>query len=209
MLIEIVGEAGVGKTHMSCGFDNVLFFDCGKNKESEFVFRKVSEDDTGLTGGYVWIREWKDIEEALNSVVIYNTVVFDLSEQLVKMAGREWMRVNKKRAVYPITNYQYVYGIVDKLIEELVFKGVDIVMISGLKDNWVDDKRTGRREHAGYKNLPYQADIRILLCVEDVDGVMKRVGKVVKNRFLDVCSDDYIKELSSCDYKGIMELVKF
>ncbi len=205
ILIEIVGEPSVGKTHMALGFPEPFLIDCGPRGEGEVVIKKFYDD---IDSRYVVARTWKDVVEGVNLAIRgkKKTIIFDLSEYLVTLAGREWCRVNGKKSIFPIVNYQHVYRMVDDIINLCISNGINVVMISGLKDNYVDDKKTGRREHAGYKKLTYQCDIRILLeLVKEGDKWIRR-GRVVKNRFVDRCSEEFKEYLPSCDYEGIKEI---
>jgi len=205
ILIEIVGEPSAGKTHMALGFPEPYLIDCGPRGEGEVVLKKFydSVDDK-----YMIARTWKNVMDGINYALDgkKKTMIFDLSEYLVVLAGREWCRVNKKKSIFPIVNYQHVYRMIDDIICKCICNNMNVVMVSGLKDNYVDDKKTGRREHAGYKKLTYQCDIRILLELVKEDDKWIRRGRVVKNRFVDKCSEEFKEYLEKCDYEGIKEI---
>lgn len=205
ILIEIVGEPSVGKTHMALGFPEPYLIDCGPKGEGETIVKKIYNNTDNR---YVKARTWKGVEDGVNLAIKEKkeSIIFDLSDYLITFAGREWCRINNKKSVFPVGNYQHVNRMVDDIIDKCLTNEMNVIMVSGLRDNWVDDKKTGRREHAGYKKLPYQCDIRILLELIKEDDKWIRKGRVVKNRFVDKCSDEFKEYLPSCDYEGVREI---
>jgi len=218
LFVEIIGEPEVGKTHLSCTFPSPLLLDTTPKAEAMPIIRKLHED---WRNRYVRVRSWKDVVAVLERLKEdkekkFKTVVVDTSADLQNLAAAEWLEeVNKERrkagkdelkAVFPITEYRWVRAKVDDFICEVVDPdrlGRNLVFIAQMKDEWVGGKSTGRRCRDGYKKAPFYADIRLYMFLEAVTdekglatGRYVRKCRVVKNRFIDKCSEEWVEYIN-------------
>lgn len=229
VLVEIIGEAEAGKTHTSLLFPNPALMDTTAKCEALSIVKKVFPED--YEKRYFSVRSWKDIKDALGKIKDggFKTVVIDTAADLQEIAGEAWLEeINKvrKRAgksewkdIYPITNYKFVRMKVDAMIFEVVSPkkmGVNLVFIALMKDEWMKGKSTGRRRRDGYTRSNFQADLRLFLELrkgvgEDMmpTGKYERTCKVVKNRFVDKCSEEWKSEVETpLTYEKIMEVTR-
>ena len=81
-------------------------------------------------------------------------------------------------------------------------KPANVVMTSIFRDEYVDDKKTGVRERDGYKRLRFESWLRFHIKIVN----NKRVYKVIKNRFVDKLSADYVSEFEDFSFDKLVEI---
>lgn len=206
LLVELIGEPESGKTHFSLLFPNSILMDTTPLGEGKVIIKKVYPDD--WKSRYFAIKSMKDVRKAvvIAKEVNRKTVSIDTSSGLVDLAAREWCIENDKKAVYPIVNYGRVYDKVDMVLSDILDSGINLVLTSGLKDEYKDGEKTGRREHDGYKRLQHYCSIRILLQLKSEGDKWIRTTRVAKNRFRDKAGEDYIHSLGSINFDEIIRL---
>ncbi len=227
LLLEIIGEAEAGKTHTSLLFSNPALIDTTAKCEALSIVKKVFPED--YEERYFSVRSWQEILDAVKKIkeARFKTVVIDTAADLQEVAGEAWLKeVNgaRKRAgksewkeIYPITNYKFVRMKVDAMIFEIVSPKkmcCNLIFIALMKDEWMKGKSTGRRKRDGYRRSNFQADLRLFLQLEkgvgeDLMPTGKYVRKctVVKNRFVDKCSEEWKGEIETpLTFEKIMEV---
>ncbi len=209
LYVEVIGEPESGKTHFSLTAPNPFLIDTTPKFESLPILMKLYPDDYLARSRNV--RTWKDIEEAVNFALEkkFMTIIFDTSADLQQLAAEQWLKETGKKAVYPITEYRWVRMKVDNLIWKIINSGINVILTSQMRDEWVGDKRTGRRERDGYKKAEFQADIRLYFYIEKENESYKRHVRVVKNRFVDRTSKDWVEELvGNVTFSDIVKITK-
>jgi len=191
LLIELIGEAGTGKTHTGLLFPNPLLIDCTEQGEGEIIARKVFPDEWEKR--YIHVMDWHDL---LNIAEGYSTYIFDTSKDVVSIMSDKWCAKYNKKRVYPPAAYGEVYKMIDKLIKDVLYRPANVVMTSILRDEYVNDKKTGVRERDGYKRLSFESWLRLYIKIEN----NKRIYQVIKNRFVDRTSDDFVHELDGSEF---------
>ena len=100
---------------------------------------------------------------------------------------------------------------VDRVIEKIIERERNLVFTSQMKDRYrtiktVEGERVVKegRERDGYKKLDFYCDIRLYLYIED--GVRK--ARVVKNRFVDRCSSNWVEVIENPDFGKIVEITR-
>lgn len=232
MFIELIGEYETGKTHLASTFPNPVLLDTTparnfgglKVGESMLVFSKLHKD---WKERYFLVSSFEDVDKAINKAIEDNrvTVIIDNSADLVVRMGEEWYlkventpekmrkrkaqgKPEKKEKVYPITEWSKIYNYIDvNIFQKIMSNGMHLVCISKLKDEYILDKKTGRRVRDGYKKLDFMSDLRILMKLEKKGGKWIRRGIVRKNRFADRTSS-WVEELSELNFKGILDLIE-
>lgn len=219
ILTEIWGEPSAGKTHSAIdGWPNPLLVDTAfttmgfreleidpdpdERGESWPVLLKLCEyDDSEAEGKYRYLDSWpQDLPWGTD----HETVILDNAADLKVIAANEYCRRND--ADWP---RQQEWGKVNDMIDSLLRRlknEYHVVVISQMKDEYVNDVKTGEKERDGPKRMDHRADIRIRMSVDDGE----RSAIVKKNRFLDPASDEYGAEGSdlggSIDIGTIMAL---
>ncbi len=207
LLVEIIGEAGVGKTHLALQFPRPILFDTTPKGEALPVVRKLFGDRFAE----IWVPVFT-MSELKQKVSLalgqkkYATVIIDTSANLQDMSKKEWLRRKGREKPLP---YEYVEirEPIDELIEDITKKyRVNLVMTSQMKDEYgPDGKKTGRRIRDGYVKLPFMADIRLYIEMKKVNDGYKRIVHVIKNRFRDKASDEWISIIEPT-WKDIVKL---
>ena len=204
ILVEIIGESAVGKTHTSCLFPKSVLFDMTPEKEGELIAIKIFGND--YHDRYFKINNYNDFLNAVTNIPDdTKTVVIDTSKDFIKIIADEWLvRENRKLVamgkrkltrVYPTTLYGQVYRMADDEVKRLMKIPCNVVFTSIMTDEYVNSEKTGRRVRDGYSRLPFQCWLRIAISIENG----KRIYKIIKNRFVDKISDDYVESFNNED----------
>lgn len=210
LLVEVIGEPGVGKTHFSLLFPSPFLIDTTAKGEALPIVMKLYPDDWQKR--YRNISDWEELEQAVGEALAdesIKTVIIDTSADLQRLAVAEYLRRTKKQAVYPITQYQHVRKLIDDLQWKIIKALRNLVLVAQMKDEYVQNQKTGRRIRDGYKKTPFQADLRFYIYLErEDDGSVRRHVKVVKNRFVDPTGPDWVDEINPSweDVKAITKL---
>lgn len=197
LLIEMIGEEGVGKTHACLDMSNPILLDCTEHGEGRIIAMKRFPNE--LDKRYMRVATFNDLLAIPDG---FSTYIFDTSKDLVRLMCDKWCRKFKKERVYPPAVYGDVYNMADKLIRELMNRPANVILTSIFRDEYIDDKRTGRRERDGYTRLRFTTSLRFHVFIKD----NKRIFKVVKNRFIDKISDKYVHEINDFSFNKIIEI---
>lgn len=219
ILTEIWGEPSAGKTHSAiAGWPNPLLVDTAftsmgfreieveadpdEKGESWPVLLKLSDyDESAAEQQYRYLDQWPD---DLPWQSDHETVVLDNAADLRVIAANEYCRRND--ADWPRKQeWGKVNDMIDSLLRRLKNE-YHVVVISQMKDEYVNDAKTGEMTRDGPKRMDHRADIRIEMSVDDSE----RTAIVQKNRFMDPASEQYGAEGSdlggSPDLASIMAL---
>jgi len=238
LLVELIGEPESGKTHTSLLFPKPALIDTTSKREARPIAVKLYKEEWKKRYFPVetWEELIARIKEAVEREDV-KTLIIDTSMDLQHLAAKAWMKEEGKKAVFPITQYAHVRDKVDEIIEIITGKEKHLVFTAGMKDEWVADKSTGRRIRDGYRRTPFQADIRLYLqlqevwqcpeckntlrlpvgqsglrclkCARDMALIeVTRIATVIKNRFIDKASKEWIPILKEISYTAIMEATK-
>jgi len=209
LFVEIVGDTAVGKTHLSLTFPKPLLIDLTPKGEGLPIVLKLYPEE--WLKRYIRVRSFGQIREAVKNAIRnpdYLTIIFDTSTDLRQLAAEEYLRETGKKSVYPVTEWRYVREKIDNLIYEIINAKKNLVFTSQLKDEYIDGKFTGRKVRDGYKKTPYFADIRIYLVLRKTDKGYKREGVILKNRFVDKASEEYVERIEDPSFEKIVEITK-
>ncbi|MEM2175037.1 MAG: AAA family ATPase [Candidatus Aenigmatarchaeota archaeon] len=212
LLIEVIGETGVGKTHFCFTFPDVFLIDTSPKAEAFAIAHKL-----GMENRYYLALDYIDVVTKIDELVKREdvlTIAIDTGANLQGMASihylKEMEKKGKKREkVLPI-EYGVIRDMVDfNIIRKVISANKNLVITSRMKDEYIGGEKTGRRERDGYPRLPDMADIRVYIeLVEDKTfNRIDRVIHVVKNRFVDRASQNWIEKLDRNDAEGIFNLV--
>lgn len=180
--IEIIGETSTGKTDVVSRFPSTTMLDLTPSQESDVIYLKY-HDEKYFDTHYFPCQNFNDILHAIRDCEQdTKTIIIDGSQYITDMAEGQWIKEQTKTREAAM---QYEYGalysmIREKIIYPLIKKPYNVVMTSIMKDEWVSDKRTGRRMRAGFNPFDVMRDFALYLSIED----NIRKNRVVKNRFV-------------------------
>lgn len=230
LFVEIIGEPSAGKSHLSNLFPKPAVIDTTTSKESYITLRKLLPAEWKERFFPVW--NLADIRTVLDTIAkkkeMFRTVVIDTSADLRDMGSTEYLaelkKQGKEREALMPPEYKWVNIKINDIIDKInsvpkpdekdksKFLQMNLVFIAQMKDEWSGNKPTGKRIRKGYPNANFQSSIRLFLKVEqEVDpitmqykGTYKRTCVVVKNRFKDQASGEWVGTLDPMNWTGII-----
>ena len=229
LLAEIIGEPGVGKTHLSLTFPKPFLCDTTPKREAEVIVYKLYGSEAKKR--YAWTTKYQQLVETLKSVVKRDdvrTVIIDTGADLQGMAVEYELEVKSRERLMP-----YEYGRIREKIDEDVIElvigaGKHLVMTAQMDDEYVGGQKTGKRVPKGYKRMAFQSDIRIFLIYGSAEitsispgglsfgvsydvkpgAATERKAVIVKNRFVDMAATG-IQVIKNPTFRDIALLIPY
>jgi len=222
LFVEIIGEAAVGKTHLACLFPKPAVVDTTKTRESYAVMRKLLTD---WKERYFPVTTLEEIRNVLKKIeekkTMFRTVVIDTSADLRDMGSTEYLKeksnASKERVALMPLEYKWVNERIDEISHNIRVKmTMNLVHLAQMKDEYTgkgnSSEKTGKRIRKGYPNANAQADVRLLLKIEqEVDAKtmrytekLKRTCVVVKNRFKDQVAPEWVATLEPINWSALI-----
>jgi hypothetical protein len=209
VLVEIIGEPAVGKTHLSLTFPKPLLIDTTPKREARVIAYKVLGPEAEKR--YIHVKKYQELVQAIKSIPdTVKTVIIDTGSDLQGMAANYEIERRDRERLMPF-EYGRVREMVDEdVIEAVVEKNRNLVMTAQMDDEYVNGQKTGKRIPKGYKRMAFQADIRLFLYLAPEKGQageieispyglgftyrpeatlttkMARKAVVIKNRYTDI-----------------------
>jgi len=215
VLVEIIGEPAVGKTHLSLTFPKPFIFDTTPKKEARSVATKLLGAE--LQKRYMPVKSYQELVKTLKEVLRRDdvkTIVIDTGADLQGMCVEYEVEKKGRERLLPV-EYGRIREMIDTDITEATAEAnKNLVMTAQMDDEYVNGQKTGRRIPKGYKRMAFQADIRLFLYLTSPEGVgeveispygltfayipsqkpamkLTRKAIVVKNRYVDMTSTGY------------------
>lgn len=225
LLVEIIGEPGVGKTHLALTFPSPIIFDTTPKREAEVIAYKVLGADA--KNRYRWVQSYPQLVEGVKEAIIRDdvkTVIIDTGADLQSMAVEYELEKKDRERLLPIEYGRVREMIDDDIITTVTSAGKHLVMTAQMDDEYIENKKTGRRVPKGYKRMAFQADMRILLVIGSAevqvmpggtsfaimykpDANPKRKAVIIKNRFVDMAETGIQKLEGNITYNDIVSLI--
>jgi hypothetical protein len=215
VLVEIIGEPAVGKTHLSLTFPKPFIFDTTPKREARSVATKLLGAETQKR--YMPVKSYQELVKTLKEVLRRDdvkTIVIDTGADLQGMCVEYEVERKGRERLLPV-EYGRIREMIDTdVTEAAVEANKNLVMTAQMEDEYVNGQKTGRRIPKGYKRMAFQADIRLFLYLSPPEGggelevspygltfayippqkpALKLVRKavVIKNRYVDMTSTGY------------------
>ncbi len=156
----LTGPAPLAFINLDEGLEGVVEKFIAEGKEL-FIsdFRAYSD----ATSQKEWERVWEEVKRAyINALASphVRTVTIDTETEMWELC-----RLARFGKLDQVKSHHY--GPVNAEYRELIRKVYDtdknLILLRKLKDEYVDDKRTGNKEMAGYKDIPYQVQCNAYL----------------------------------------------
>ena len=165
---------------------------------------------------YFKAKSYQDIEEIIENSDS-KTVCIDESKDFRNVYAKKYLLENKKKRVFPISEWALVYGDIKERIFEKYDEQRNFIITSGMKDVRVYKEKeekeviTGRKSPDGLNILPALADIIVHVTTSEKNRgsppklVRSRKIKVLGNRFLDYAGYEWVDEITGLD--NLMEKI--
>jgi len=216
VLVEIIGEPAVGKTHLSLTFPKPFLFDTTPKQEAKPIALKVLGAEAQKR--YSAVKSYPQLVEGLKIVLKredVKTIIIDTGADLQGMCVEYEVERKGRERLLPV-EYGRIREMIDTDVTEAVVEaGKNLVMTAQMDDEYVNGQKTGRRVPKGYKRMAFQADIRLFLYLAPAEGsggeievspygltfayippqrpALRLVRKaiVIKNRYVDMAQTGY------------------
>jgi hypothetical protein len=203
LTIVIAAEQGLGKTHLMCTlaedpqYGPVYIGDTEHRAQivvEKFTGRGVPIKRATITSYPELVAFVKWAKKSLKPPFI---IGLDSLSDLDKFAEEQYLlHENKEFVGKPIQHprmQRYIYA----LLDELKFSGATIVATAKMKDEFVGENRTGRVLPRVFKDVPYRADLTVLLYRDGRRMVDKSGWTRVGNTGSPVAIPDSVQTLSA------------
>jgi hypothetical protein len=225
LLVEVIGEPGVGKTHFSLTFPKPFLFDTTPKREAEVIVYKLHGAEAKKR--YMWATKYEQLLAGIKEVVKRDdvrTVIIDTGADLQSMAVEYELQKKDRERLMPF-EYGRIREMIDEDVIELVINsGKHLVMTAQMDDEYVNGQKTGRRVPKGYKRMAFQSDVRIFITISVAELTImpgglsfdvvygktmqpKRTAVVVKNRFVDITTTGYQKLEGNFTFADLVKLI--
>jgi len=179
VLVEIIGEPAVGKTHLALTFPKPFLFDTTPKMEARTIAYKVLGADASRR--YMPVKNYPQLVEGLKAVLKRDdvkTVIIDTGADLQGMCVEYEVERKQRERLLPV-EYGRIREMIDTDITEAVIEtDRNLVMTAQMDDEYLNGQKTGRRVPKGYKRMAFQADIRIFLYLAPVEGSAGSAGEI-------------------------------
>jgi hypothetical protein len=201
---ELISLQGLGKTYMAATFPMPAFADT--EHKDQVVLKNFEKKKWKKVASLADVRAFADACIADPEV---KTVVIDSGTDMQDWAEQEFLLEEGKgnTRIFPIPVYKNVFKKIDGLTHSIIDADMNLVLTARVKDEYLNDKRTGRKLRDSYKKYPYQVQLMIQLerGIKDWTGALQFpefvFGKVIKNGYVGTTfSKPY---LIDCSYEGI------
>ena len=205
VVLVISKTHGWGKSHLAMATGDSCMIDMTPSKDAEIAAQHIYGDE--FDDRYIVLREYNAIVKEIERVK-YPVVCLDTGDSFRDVLKREYLiRHNVERAkknkppvgrVYPQTEWGAVYDIGRDFFYDIC-DNKSIVVTEGVKDKYKMNDELGKTVPTG-KSIP--DGLKILRGIADIvlNIVVDKKGRsveVLKNRFMDIASDDFITPVDS------------
>jgi hypothetical protein len=171
VLVEIIGEPAVGKTHLALTFPKSFLFDTTPKREARVIAYKVLGE--AASRRYMPVKNYPQLVEGLKAVLKRDdvkTVIIDTGADLQEMCVEYEVERKQRERLLPV-EYGRIREMIDTdIIEAVIEADRNLVMTAQMDDEYVNGQKTGKRIPKGYKRMAFQADIRLFLYLAPEKG---------------------------------------
>jgi hypothetical protein len=161
LTIGIAGAEESGKTHLACSISLDPAYGPIFLLDSELRAHHVTRKYEGIVLGRV-----RSFDEAVAAVTVIRSktpapavVILDSGTDLQKFAEEKYLeRVGKERMGMPIT-YPAMWSFIYVMLDMLKESGYTVIFTMKMKDEYVNDMRTGKKFPRVFPDVPYRCDL--------------------------------------------------
>lgn len=160
LVVLIAGQEGIGKTHLAC---TLSIYTPAYLIDTEFRATIVTSKFKNVKS--VTAKDYSELNKAVDMILSTQedgTIVLDSGSDLQYYSELEYLSKTHKDRVGMPYNWAEVYKYANSIINKIKFsKRFHLVITVRMKDEYIDDKCTGRKIPRIYNALPYKADIML------------------------------------------------
>jgi hypothetical protein len=164
-VLLVSGPEGSGKTHLACtAVDRGPVFIIDTEYRAGHVVQKFLTKDRIIK--LKTCRNYRDIVLTVAHIVnTYKTgtVIIDSGTDLQVFAEIAYLEKTKMEKIWPAFNWTEVWAMCNIIIDKLKFSNLNIIVTTRVKEEYKDDRPTGKSVPRIYNALPYKADLGIQL----------------------------------------------
>ncbi|MCK4329799.1 hypothetical protein KAX02_08140 [candidate division WOR-3 bacterium] len=213
LIFLIMGAPKTGKSYLAMkglsgdGSDSIMIDLTDDSNAKPAALNVYGED---FEERYFKAKNYQDIEGIVDSTDS-KTVCIDESKDFRNVYAKKYLAENKKKKVFPISEWALVYGDIKERIFEKYDEERNFIITSGMKDVRVYKEKeereviTGQKSPDGLNILPALADIILYVTTGEKGGVRSRKIKVLGNRFLDYAGEEWVAEITGL--KDLMDKI--
>jgi hypothetical protein len=168
----IIGEQGLGKTHLACtsATESSPTYLMDTELRAQIVASKFPHVKRRKTHTFM---EAVIFMRAVKARFPKGTFVWDSGSDIQQFAEMQYLDETKAEKVYPIFNWAEVWSKCDKLIDEAKSDGWNLIATARMKDEYVNEKSTGKKKPRIYEGLKYKCDFAIIIASDGTRRVVK------------------------------------
>ena len=177
LIALIAGKEGSGKTHLACTMSEtepVYLIDT--EYRAQIVTRKFKNVK------FTTAKSFFEMAVAVKAILKHQppgTIIIDSGSDLQAFAEIEYLERSEKERVGLPYNWAEVWRLCNAIIDDVKFsRRFNLVLTARVKEEYVNEKTTGRIIPRIYSTLPYKADV-VLQFGNDKEGKLQ----LIKNGF--------------------------
>lgn len=159
-VVLIAGPEGSGKTHLACtASERGPLYIVDTEYRAYIVASKFKKAGREIKVGVV--RNWKELVVLVAHVLKFQpkgTIIIDSGSDFQQFAEIEYLNRTKMEKIYPEYNWTEVWSMCNAVIDDIKFSGFDVIITARVKEEYVNDKPTGKHVPRIYDPLKYKAD---------------------------------------------------
>ena len=159
-IVVVAGQPGDGKTHLLCTMSEIgQVYVLDSEYRAHLVAKKFQNIKIRRVTNY------QEMVVAVKYILKYcepGTIVFDSGSDVQQFAELEYLTRTGKQEVGMPYNWGEVYWLCNAIIEDIRRDGrFHLALSARVKEEYINDKSTGRLIPKLYSNLPYKADVSL------------------------------------------------
>ncbi len=190
-LIVISGEQGTHKTHLACTMSNEMpTYLLDTEHRGHIVARKFPKNLF-----YKQVSNYNDVIVATHAIfrtaTTPSTIIIDSGSDFQQYAETRYKDVAKLEKIWPQYLWAMIWDMCDKPLYDIRSSGHTLILTTRVKDEYINDKPTGKKVPRIYNRIPYAADIML-----EMTGDEKNPIAVTKNGYFADHTSKFTKELT-------------
>jgi energy-coupling factor transporter ATP-binding protein EcfA2 len=178
--VVVAGPPGSGKTHLLCTMsDTMPVYILDTEYRAHIVVRKFAKAKHQVKSRFV--RNYQELVAGVKYILKHfkppAMIVLDSGTDLQGFAESEYLRRVNREKVGMAWNWPEVWDLCNAVVDDIKFSGFTLGVTTRIKEEYVNEKSTGREVPRIYSALPYKADLALQF------GGRDRKPSLIKNGY--------------------------